>query len=315
MCKPTLSMKKRLLALSAFIAFATGISYGQQDKLLTHFIYDKMTINPGSTGLDEGICGSMIYRNQWDKVNGAPNSTIFNVEANMNRFFPGGIGISFYNDAIGFARQNNAILNYSYPIDIAGKGTLGIGVGVGIVNFGMNPIWSPPTAQFDNTLPGKSSGTNVDLNAGLYWKSSNNKYFAGLSSTHLSQSDIKALNYSTYRHYNILGGYRFMDVVGVDRDIDVQVLMRTDLIKFSADINVRYMHENLFYGGLTFRTSDAIAVMLGFTPMPNFTVGYSYDLTINKLASISRGTHELAVKYCYFIPPRPITKSKHPRWL
>jgi hypothetical protein len=44
------------------------------------------------------------------------NSAVLNVEANMNRFFPGGVGISFYHDAIGFSRQNNLLLNYSYPI-------------------------------------------------------------------------------------------------------------------------------------------------------------------------------------------------------
>lgn len=308
-------MKKKLLVLSAFVALASGISYGQQDKLLTHFIYDKMTLNPGSTGLDEGICGTMIYRNQWDKVNGAPNSAVFNVEANMNRFFPGGVGISFYHDAIGFNRQNNALLNYAYPIAIAGKGTLGVGVGIGIVNFGVDPAWVPPTAAVDPTLPVKSSGTNIDMNGGLYWKATGGKYYVGLSTTHISQSELKNVNYKTFRHYNLMGGYRFFDLFGSKQDLDVQVLLRTDMVKLSSDINIRYMHKNIFYGGLTYRTSDAIAVMLGVTPFKNFTVGYSYDLTMNKLSNISRGTHELAVKYCYFLPPPPVHISKNPRWL
>lgn len=307
-------MKKRLLAFSAFIALATGVSYGQQDKLLTHFMYDKMTINPGSTGLDDGICGTMLYRNQWDKVNGAPNSAVFNVEANMNRYMPGGLGLSVYHDAIGFNRQNNLLLNYSYPVDL-GSSVLGIGIGVGIINFGLDPNWIPPTQAVDPTLPASMSGTSLDLNGGLYWKDKGNRYFLGLSSAHLPQSEIKNLNYSTARHYNFLGGYKFFNLFGADQHLDVQMLMRTDMVKFSADINARYMYKNMFYGGLTYRTSDAIALMAGFVPMKNFTVGYSYDLTINKLSSISRGTHELMVKYCYFIPPPPVHKSKHPRWL
>lgn len=311
-------MKKRLLALSAFVALA-GTTLAQQEKLLTHFIYDKMSLNPGSTGLDEGICGTMIYRNQWDKVNGAPNSAVLNVEANMNRYFPGGLGLSVYHDAIGFARQNNALLNYSYPLKITTggvqRGTLGIGIGVGIINFGMDPSWVPPTTANDPTLPVTNSGTNIDFNGGLYWKGFNVPYYVGISTTHVSQSVISNLFYSTARHYNIMGGYRFRSLFGEQKDLDVQVLMRTDMVKFSTDINVRYMHMNKFYGGLTYRTSDAIAFMAGVVPMPNFTVGYSYDLTINQLSSISRGTHELVVKYCYFIPPPPVHKSKHPRWL
>jgi len=49
--------------------------------------------------------------------------------------------------------------------------------------------------------------------------------------------------------------------------------------------------------------------------MQNMTVGYSYDITTNKLANVSRGSHELVVKYCYFLPPPPVTKANHPRWL
>lgn len=310
-------MKKKLLVLTACIAFSTSMTLAQQDKLLTHFIYDKMTLNPGSTGLEEGICGTMIYRNQWDKVNGAPNSAVFNVEANMNRYFPGGLGISFYHDAIGFARQNNALLNYSYPISIpTARATLGIGIGVGIVNFGLNPTWVPPTQAQDPLLSNAPvAGTNLDLNAGIYWRENSGKYYVGISSTHLSESTLKNVNYSTFRHYNVLGGYKFFDLFGEKRHLDVQAMVRTDMVKFSADINVRYLHDNLFYGGLTYRTSDAIAIMAGFMPFRNFTVGYSYDLTVNKLANISRGTHEIAIRYCYFIPPPPVKKTKNPRWL
>jgi type IX secretion system PorP/SprF family membrane protein len=310
-------MKKTILASAILLALGAN-SYAQQDKLITHFIYDKMSLNPGSTGLDDGICGTMIYRNQWDKVNGAPNSAVFNVEANMNRYFPGGVGISFFHDAIGFSRQNNLLLNYSYPLEIQGAGTLGIGVGVGIVNFGMNPDWVPPTTNPDNSLPTGFAATNLDLNFGLYFKGLND-YYVGLSSTHLNESLLKQTvgvidqQYQTARHYYLMGGKKFRDIG--NGDVDVQMLMRTDLVKFSADINARYIWNNIAYGGLTFRTSDAVAVMLGYVPITNFTVGYSYDITINKLSSVSRGSHEVLMKYCYHIPPPPITKSKHPRWL
>ena len=310
-------MKKTILASAVLLALGAN-SYAQQDKLITHFIYDKMSLNPGSTGLDDGICGTMIYRNQWDKVNGAPNSAVFNVEANMNRYFPGGLGISFFHDAIGFSRQNNLLLNYSYPLQIQGAGVLGIGIGVGIVNFGMNPDWVPPTTNPDNSLPTGFSATNLDLNFGLYFKG-NNDYYVGLSSTHLNESLLKQTvgvidqQYQTARHYYLMGGKKFRGIG--NGDIDAQVLMRTDLVKFSADINARYIWNNIAYGGLTYRTSDAVAIMLGYVPITNFTVGYSYDITVNQLSSVSRGSHEILMKYCYHIPPPPITKSKHPRWL
>ena len=314
-------MKIRGLALIALLISGEVIS--QQDKLLTHFFFDKMSLNPGETGLDDGICATSIYRNQWDKVNGAPNSSVLNIEANINRFFPGGLGVSFYHDAIGFSRQNNVLLNYSYPIQIGNLGRLGLGIGVGIMTYGINPSWIPPQTMNDPSLPAAGfQAANLDLNFGAYFKGKN--IYAGLSSTHLSESELSSVgsqitptSYQSARHYYAMGGYKMINVAG--GNIDANLLIRTDLVKFSADINARYFYvkgnKELAYGGLTYRTSDAVAVMLGYNPFNNFTVGYSYDITLNKLSSVSRGSHEIMVKYCYYLPPPPKTKARHPRWL
>jgi type IX secretion system PorP/SprF family membrane protein len=318
-------LKKNYLALFAML-FCMKI-VAQQDKLITHFIYDKMSINPGKTGVDmyNSICATSLYRNQWDKVNGAPNSAILNVEANLSKFFPGGVGLAFYHDAIGFARQNNLLLNYSYPISIGNNGTLGIGVGVGIINYGMNPEWVPPSTLNDPDLPLGFAATNLDANFGLYY--SGKDFNVGFSTTHLSETLLKQSvtfngapldqNYQTARHYYLMGGKTFRKTLG--GDIDAQVLLRTDLVKFSADINARYIYslegDKQIYGGVTVRTSDAFAIMVGYTPISNLTIGYSYDLTLNKLANISRGSHEMVVKYCMFLKDKPVPSARHPRWL
>ena len=162
-------MKKRILTLSALFALTVGVTYGQQDRLMTHFIYDKMSVNPAATGIDKGICGTMLYRNQWDKVNGAPNSVVFNGEANLEQWLPAGVGVSFYHDAIGFARQNNVVLNYSHHLKLGNGDVFAAGLGVGITNFGMDPQWVPPTQVNDPSLPGAVSGTSLDFNFGLYY--------------------------------------------------------------------------------------------------------------------------------------------------
>lgn len=316
-------MSLRINILSLLICFVSVASFGQQDKLLTHFMYDRMSINPGETGLDDGICATSIYRNQWDKVNGAPNSAVLNVAANMNRFFPGGLGLSFYHDAIGFSRQNNLLLNYSYPINLGNVGVLGAGIGVGMMSYAMNPSWIPPQTMNDPSLPGVDfSAINLDLNFGLYLKGRN--YYAGLSSTHLSESEmlgsatgIGVAGYSTARHYYIMGGYKLPNIAS--GALDFNLMVRTDLVKYSVDINSRYFFKKdskeFGYVGLTYRTSDAIGIMLGYNAFKNFTCGYSYDITVNKLSSISRGSHEFFVRYCYYLKNPPKTYSTHPRWL
>ena len=312
---------KNLLLILIFNFFSLGL-FSQQDKLITNFMYDKMSINPGKTGIDmnNSICATSIYRNQWDKVNGAPNSAVLNLEGNFSRFFKGGLGLAFYHDAIGFSRQNNLLLNYCYPIKISNVGVLGLGIGLGIMNYGLDPTWVPPTSSTDPSLPLGFAATNLDANFGAYFHGKD--FYAGLSSTHLSESLLQKKvngldqNYQTARHYYLMGGKTFDDVL--NGKIDAQVLMRTDLVKYSFDINARYFYtinDNEIYGGLTYRNSDAIGILLGYSPFQKFTIGYSYDITINKLASVSRGSHEIVLRYCYYIKsPKPVI-SRNPRFL
>jgi len=315
-------MQIRNVVLILFFSLSLTGLIAQQDKLITNFMYDKMSINPGKTGIDmnNSICATSIYRNQWDKVNGAPNSAVLNIEGNFSRSFKGGLGLAFYHDAIGFSRQNNLLLNYSYPIQIGKVGVLGLGVGIGIINYGIEPTWVPPTSTTDPSLPLGFAATNLDANFGAYFQGKD--FYAGLSSTHLSESLLEKSvagldqNYQTARHYYLMGGKTFDDVL--NGKIDAQVLMRTDLVKLSFDLNTRYfytLNDQVLYGGLSYRNSDAIAVLFGYSPIDRFTVGYSYDITINKLASVSRGSHEIVLKYCYNFKTPKVTISRNPRFL
>lgn len=310
-------MKRLVLSI---IMFVHCCAFAQQEKLLTHFMYDKISINPASTGVEDAINATMLYRNQWDKISGAPNSALFNIETNLNKIslakrnLIGGIGFSFYHDQIGFTKQNNVIFNYSYPFQIGELGFIHVGLGLGLVNLSINPDWIPPTTMNDPLLTKPASGTNLDANLGVYWKSFKG-FYAGFSSTHVNQPIIKSINFTNKRHYFLTTGYRFSNLIAPAQDIDLQFLMRSDLIKISADFNARYFFKSLFYLGLTYRTTESISFMAGFYPVKHLTFSYSYDITTNGLNTVSRGSHELVMRYSYTIPDPPLEKTKHPRWL
>ena len=329
-------MKRRLLVLS-LIACTVGVNAtAQQDRAMTHFMYEKMSVNPGATGINflDGFCGTSIYRNQWDKVNGAPNSVVLNAEGNIDRYMANtGVGIAFYHDAIAYTRQNTAVINFAHHFQFGGVGQLGVGVGIGVTSLGMNPEWVPPTSNPDNSLPEAFSQTKFDANFGLYFKA-NAGYYIGLSATHIpgprfNDSLVSATSptgLSSVRHFYLMGGHTIERIVNND-DLEMNLFVRTDLIKTSFDLNARYIWNKMLYGGLTYRMSDAVGIMAGANVLslmnggqsppraPQLTVGYSYDISVHKLSSISTGSHEMFVKYCYFLPPVPISKSKHPRWL
>lgn len=307
-------MKKLLLSIVAISCIF--YTFGQQDKLVTHFIFDKMSFNPGATGMGmkNTICGTIIYRDQWDKFTGAPHSMIGNVEANLSQYFPSAVGISFYQDRIGLSVQNQVMVNYSYHLPL-GDGLLGIGVGLGINNYSIKPDWVTPDGNLDDAaLPTTKGQTAFDANLGLYYHSYKG-WYAGLSTTHLPGLKLKDLNFNTARHYYVMGGYILEQAFNVDKlDIEGNALIRTDFKFLSADINVRGIWNKMFYLGLTYRTVDAVAIMVGAS-WYNFTLGYSYDITTNRFSDVSQGSHEILLKYCYKLPPIPITKARNPRFL
>lgn len=315
-------MIKRIILFTCLLLVFVDCVKAQQDPLLTHFIFNKMGFNPGSTGLDEGFSATTIYRNQWDRVTGAPNSAILNLEGNVNRFIPGGVGLNLFHDIIGFNKQNNLMLNYSYPLSI-GQDVLGVGIGLGMVNFNVDPDWVTKDANDKSLNTSKFSVTGLDVNFGLYYKSMQG-FYVGLSATHLNSKDLSKSvttgtiktteQYQLHRHIYLMGGYTTKNI-GIG-NVDIQMLLKNDFLKhISVDLNARYMISKLGYVGVTYRTSDAVALMLGFNPMKNLNVGYSYDLTLSKLTNYSKGSHEILIKYIYYLPLPPLTITRNPRWL
>jgi type IX secretion system PorP/SprF family membrane protein len=315
-------MCKNFIALILLVSGIANVSLAQQDMMLTHFMYNKMGLNPGSTGMDEGFCATSIYRNQWDKVSGAPNTGLLNAEGNLNRWYGlGGVGINFYHDAIGFSRQNNIMFNYSQPIPIPNGDRLGIGLGLGLQSLGIGNEWITPDGTpsiNDNSIPQGFASKGLDINFGLYYQSARN-FYIGLSSTHLNSASLinrndKTQTYELQQHLYLMAGYKYK--LGTSSNyLDFQTLIKNDTKLTQFELNTRFIYGSMGYAGLTYRTSDAVSLMLGFNPLKNFTVGYSYDFTLNKLSSISKGSHELLIKYCYYLPIPPVAVTRHPRWL
>lgn len=318
-------MKKVL----SFVLCCLSISFvhAQQDKQFTHYMFDRMSYNPATTGF-RGYCGTLMYRNQWDRVQDAPNTTLFNAQGNLQgvTLGPGalGAGISFTNDAIGFSRSNNLTINgaYHYPTVY---GTLSGGIGLGLINVGFSPNWIPPQVPADadpaiSSINNQIAATGFDMNFGLFWYGNNQPYYIGISSTHLAPANLSKVSYSVARHYYVMGGYTFdlRKALGTRNQLDLKpsILLKSDGASMVFDINVMadmwLNNSSYFWAGASYRYSDAIALMVGygFSPKANvnqdmFKFGYSFDIMTNPLNAYGKGTHELMANYCMF-PPAPV---------
>ncbi|MEX1000607.1 MAG: PorP/SprF family type IX secretion system membrane protein [Crocinitomicaceae bacterium] len=317
-------MKKVLSFLLCYLA--VNLSFGQQDKQFTHYMFDRMSFNPAATGF-KGYCGTVIYRNQWDRVERAPNSTLLNVQGNLQKYSTG-VGMSFMNEAIGFQRNTSVTLNGAYHFRTV-YGVLSGGLGLGIINVGFSPNWIPPQTEpsQDLALPMQTGATGFDVNLGLYWHGTTAPYYVGVSTTHLTSPDLKNVNYNVARHYYVIAGYNvaLSELLGLGTKIDLKpsTLIKADGAGMIFDLNIMgdfwLNNYSFLWGGFTYRLSDAVALQLGYAFSPTSSmkqnvmkIGYSFDIMTNAMDEYGKGTHEIMLNYCMFPPPPAVPRHGNP---
>jgi len=126
-------------------------------------------------------------------------------------------------------------------------------------------------------------------------------YYVGLAIPQLIQRNIKLksdiLEQKRVRHYFLNGGYIYQ----INREFIIEPSVLLKLIEiglFQADINALLTYQNMVSLGLSYRTSDAIIVMLGYQ-YDKFRIGYSVDFTLTDIRTHSSGSHEVFISYSF----------------
>lgn len=310
-------MKKIVLILS--VAVISLCSKAQQDLQLTHFMFDKLSINPGFAGTNDAICLTGIFRNQWSGLGAnPPKDILLNVHAPIQAI-RGGLGLTFYNDQLGYLNTNNIKLAYSYHYKGLGPGVLGIGASLGYQTTSYNANWITPTDPVASDAAigsGSEKASTPNFGFGLYYAAKN--FYGGLSTTQLSESELTSVSIKNVRHYYFQAGYTYN--IMSDLALKPNVLVKSDFVATQFDLNLLVMYKEMIYLGVTYRNQDAIAPMIGlqhsFNKAGTIKLGYAYDLTTSTLKNYSSGTHEVMLNYCFNISTsKPLQRSKHPLFL
>ncbi|MFZ0281653.1 MAG: type IX secretion system membrane protein PorP/SprF [Bacteroidales bacterium] len=299
-------MKKTSVTFLIFLAvFIPGFS--QQDPLTSNYMFNTLAFNPGVAGTSGMICATALNRQQWVGFTGAPSTTVFNISAPFNPFkVRSGIGLKVESDNIGFDRDINLSLAYSYLTEI-GKGTLGIGLSAGMLNKTLDPKWVIPDGDIftppsgDPLIPeNKESFVAFDAGLGVYYRT--DKYYAGLSVTHINQPKIKYTKGTPYvsRHYYLTGGYTLqLPNPSFELLPSIYALSDGKVIQISVTSLVRYNKK--VWGGVSYRPGNALVGIAGVELFNGIRIGYAYDFTISDIRKNTSGSHEFMVNYCFDI--------------
>lgn len=306
-------MKKLIWIISVFVLCTNA--YTQQERQVSHYMYDQISINPGSAGSSEMISTHFIMRQQWVGIDGAPTDYILNLSAPFKLFNANhGVGLSIWSDRIGFNEDIDLSLSYAYQFTI-GNGRLGLGVSGSFVNRKLDPEWFVPSENpfsnpdQDGAIPtGKQNEFTIDLGAGLFYRTE--ELYVGISSTHILQDAFVYQNESTsstaettekmVRQYYLTAGYTFT-LSNPLLEILPSVFLQSDARTTKIDLNTTFMYNKKFWAGVTYRVGSALVGMIGMDIMNGVKIGYSYDFDTSALSSFSKGSHEIMVGYSFTV--------------
>lgn len=287
-------MRKYLFTLMlAFIAFSLS---AQQLPSTSQYYFDHYSINPAATGITDQFPLSFSYRKIWTGISESP--TVISFSGHLNIANAMGAGIKFYNYSAGPLRKTGIELTYSYHLELNPDLHLAFGLSGLLYQFYLDKSSLTFEDPDDPVLTGEDQMIVPDASFGTYLYAE--KYFVGISVPNLFNRNIdlksdNILQEKQVRHYHLFGGYNF----AVNPDV---ILKPSLLLKFieaglyQVDINALVEYKEVFLGGISFRSSDAVIFQLGFSYREIF-FGYSYDLAIGEMRGNTFGSHEVYLRY------------------
>lgn len=274
----------------------------QQDPQYTQYMYNQQTINPAYAGSRGMLSFTGIYRSQWVGLDGAPKTAQFSMNTPVGERGLG-LGVSFHNEEIGPAVENNLVVDYSYTIpanDNDLKWSFGIKTGFQLldVDFTQLTIFDPTDPTFQNNIDNRFQPI-VGVGAMLH----NDKWYVGLSSPNLLRTehyDENAISTASERmHVFLTGGYVFE--FSPDWDFKPAFLLRgVSGAPMGVDLSANFWYNKQLTLGVAYRLDAAVSALAGFQVTDQLMVGYAYDLDTTDLGQYNNGSHEIFLRWELF---------------
>lgn len=319
-----MSYLKSILSLIVLsLLFVTSVA--QQVPMYSQYIMNGFLINPSFAGRDGYTTVTLTTREQWAGLKQAPgtyaasfqtrllkNSYISkstSVRKDLTKPTKGskvGLGGYIFNDNNGIMRRTGFQAVYSYHLTMGKTGDvpndLAFGLALSAYQFAINTdgliydVNDPFLNNYDRSV------FIPDFNFGASYTTT--KYYVGFAMTNLLRGSLLFADTTDTKrhelgHYFLTGGIKFP--LNKDWTLEPSAFIKSSDMLFKSiqmDLTTRVYYKGDYWAGLSWRTGDAIILMMGLR-YDKFYFAYAVDFTLTDIRKQSYGTHELtlAVKF------------------
>ena len=319
---------KKIILIIVF-CFITGAIDSQQVPMYSQYILNGFLINPSLAGRDGYTTINVTARQQWLGLNGAPGTFAASFQTRILKdsyiskstsvrrkiIHPTkggnvGIGAYIFNDRNGIMSRTGILAAYAYHLEL-GKTNgvpnyLSLGLAATFYQYAIDLNGNLLLHDInDDFLNNYDRVVYIpDFNFGASYATT--KYYVGFAMSSISRGSLIFLNKgdnkrSELGHYFLTGGYKIYFPGNRDWELEPSVLIKSsDMVfkSFQADLTTRVYYKTDYWAGLSYRTSDAVIILLGLK-YDRFIFAYAFDMTLTAIRKQSFGSHELtlAVKF------------------
>ncbi|MGZ3862701.1 MAG: PorP/SprF family type IX secretion system membrane protein [Bacteroidia bacterium] len=311
-----------------FILFLiVRVSLVGQDMHFTQFYSSPLYLNPAFAGADVCSRVSLTYRNQWPGIYKTYKSYLLGMDHNFQSSNIG-VGLLVGDDVAGSGSLRTTIIDpmIAYQARLNKKlylrGAVQPGIEMRSINFNQLTFGDQIGRGGNVASVETPTQTRTFFDAGAGILLYTEKYWGGVSMYHINKPNESFYGEESARlpvKYSVHGGAKFL----INKDEKDEALMKYVSGVFNyrgqnkfdqLDVGVYYAQNfvtfGLWYRGLPtkhykpgYANNDAVAIIIGLKTK-KLNIGYSFDITISKLAGLSKGAHEVTLSY------RICTKAK-----
>jgi type IX secretion system PorP/SprF family membrane protein len=231
-------------------------------------------------------------------MEGAPTTSFVNVHGKVGkksklRFH--GLGAVVENDAAGPFDYTNVHVNYAHHLKLASKYYLAAGLSVGFSQYSADYSEMRFEQQLNETaIEGVINDFIFPMfNAGLWLYRADRFYGLSVRSVNAKKIDGFA-DSRVQRHFTFANGYA-RRLTGELTFKPAFLINYVGKSRASIDAQVLLSYKDKFDVGLGARSGHGFSALVKIAAIQYLTVGYAYDVTLNKIRYVAGSTHEIVI--------------------